>query len=868
MPLKDIQKRLEERFSTPLSDFYDRRIIFWKDEDREFENVFDELELEDVQKAKLDGKNSFEIKKLLQEDDLTNNYLIYSPISCEKLEDNWLLNIELYSEEFRSDLTSLRMVEFGIEDTDRMRKTVKLYSKFFANKQREAKLKKLGNHYETPTQLHLNIMAVLSGAEKGAIGLILEKLFSDELEYQYNQVLQSIFEYGSAEVFGQMVSRFVGYREGGTPDLVEIASFMLVSALALNIDSASLRGLEGYISEAKKANDYSVVHEWMLSGDKKKYKELARHVEWKLGLRSRFEKLEVDSLLVSDVFPAIDEALLKHYFDEISENVIKVEEIQNSEASKRTQGWFKEFEGFYDCLYFAAKIQEFYLKYRDGFHFTKPAEIWKFYSQEAYLVDTWYRKFQTAYQKALQENNEYLEDSLRQAAEVIENRYDNWFLSNLMENWVNVAGEDFTELGYVSNIPRQKDFYSNQVSRKNKKGAKRVAVIVSDALRYEVAAELKDTLIAQTNGTAELTARQSVFPSITKFGMAGVLNWYKPSIVLNDQSPEVLLDGMHVRSTAEREKRLCTQDGKQILKAGAIQAEDFKEMKSKDRRAYMKDKDVIYIYHNKIDKVGHDGPREAFPACERSIDELRSLVKTLVNDNVTEIFVTADHGFLYTAEPLKEMNKVGRQVLSQEAYEYGRRHILAPEGTTAEYLLPVKMSSEYDGEGLIGFTPRDTSRIKIAGGKDNYVHGGISLQEIMVPVIQFNNKTRKNNKDFTEREYAKIQLLTENHKISNLNFFLDFYQPVPVGDKILPAVYQIYMEDEDGNIISDVKEVIADFDSQNNIDRKARVRFTLKQQPYDRHKNYKLVISRENDFPIEENFTIDIATADDFGFDF
>ena len=88
MPVKDIQKRLEERFSTPLSDFYDRRIIFWKDEDREFENVFDELELENVHKVKLDGQNSFEVKKLLQEEDLTNNYLVYSPVGYERLEDN------------------------------------------------------------------------------------------------------------------------------------------------------------------------------------------------------------------------------------------------------------------------------------------------------------------------------------------------------------------------------------------------------------------------------------------------------------------------------------------------------------------------------------------------------------------------------------------------------------------------------------------------------------------------------------------------------------------------------------------------------------------------------------------------------------
>ena len=81
MPYKDIQKRLEEHFSTPLSDFYDRRIIFWKDEDQEFESVFDELELDGVSKIKLNGSNAFEVKKLLSAADLTGNYLVYSPIS-------------------------------------------------------------------------------------------------------------------------------------------------------------------------------------------------------------------------------------------------------------------------------------------------------------------------------------------------------------------------------------------------------------------------------------------------------------------------------------------------------------------------------------------------------------------------------------------------------------------------------------------------------------------------------------------------------------------------------------------------------------------------------------------------------------------
>lgn len=867
MPLKDIQKRLEERFSAPLSDSYKRRIIFWKDEDREFESVFDQVELENVKKVKLDGSNSFEIKKLLSSDDLKSDYLVYSPISYSKIEENWLRNIELYSEEFRSDLTSIRMSELNAVETEPMRKTVKLYSKFFDNKQRMTRLKKLTGFYEHPKQLHLDVMAVLSGAVKGAIGPIIQQIFSNELYAPYNTALMNIFEYGSAEAFGLMISSYTGYPVNGDPDLEEIAAYILISALALHVNSAALKCLENYISVSRNENNYNIVHEWMTSGDKEKYLELARHIEWKLNLRKHFEQANINSLLASDVFPALDEELLKRYFDEISEHVFKINEIFNSIEEKRTQAWFDQFKDFYDCLYFAAKMEEFHQKYLNGFHFTKPEEVWKFYQKEAYQMDTWYRKFQLAYQKALQQNNEQLEDSLRQVSEVIENLYSNWFLSELMENWIDTAGSDYTDLGYVSNIPRQKDFYREQVSRDNK-NAKRVAVIISDALRYEVAAELRDELVKQTNGTAVLSARQSVFPSITKFGMAGVLNWYKPSIALNTGVPEVLLDGAHVRSTPERQKRLQTQDGKQILKAGAIQAEDFKDMKSSERRAYMKDKNVIYIYHNKIDKVGHDGPREAFPACETSINDLRSLVKALVNDNVTEVLITADHGFLYTAEPLKEMNKVGRDVLSQDAYEYGRRHILAPTDTTAEFLLPVKMDKEYEGEALIGFTPRDTSRIKIGGSKDNYVHGGLSLQEVMVPVIQFNNKTRSSNKDFAERESATLQLLTADHKIYNMNFMLTFYQPSPVGDKILSSKYQISMQDENGTVVSDVKEVFADFISPNTIDRQVKVQFNLKPGHYDKSKTYKLVISNGKDIPVEEHFTIDVFASDDFGFDF
>lgn len=106
MSTESIQFTLRERFAAPLPEFYCRRIIFWKDEDREFEKDVDELNLEGVKIIKLTGTNNFAVKKLLLHDDLESDYLVYCPITYTSDEDNWLQDIEYYSVKGLSPLSS------------------------------------------------------------------------------------------------------------------------------------------------------------------------------------------------------------------------------------------------------------------------------------------------------------------------------------------------------------------------------------------------------------------------------------------------------------------------------------------------------------------------------------------------------------------------------------------------------------------------------------------------------------------------------------------------------------------------------------------------------------------------------------------
>ena len=84
--------------------------------------------------------------------------------------------------------------------------------------------------------------------------------------------------------------------------------------------------------------------------------------------------------------------------------------------------------------------------------------------------------------------------------------------------------------------------------------------------------------------------------------------------------------------------------------------------------------------------------------------------------------------------------------------------------------------TEYDA-----FAPRENVRIKKKGGGLNFVHGGISLQEMVVPVLEFQflrnaYKMYQRNKDKIDTKPVTISLLSASRKISNMIFSLNFYQ--------------------------------------------------------------------------------------------
>ncbi len=856
----NIEKTLQERFAAPLQDNYKRRIIFWQDPEGEFSTAVDELCLDGVKILKLTGTNNFAAKLLLSETDTESNYLVYNPISYSDIRDNWLLDIELYSEEFRADLLSIRMQELKMPVTPQLRKAVKSYAKFFENKERVAKLTALQSDYTTPGQLHIDVLAVLAGATANNAPGVIRALLMSGLDAEENAALANIRKFGNEPVLWEIISRYTGYVYEDGASLLPLAEHILLTTLSVTMEVTCLQGLQKHISEPHQQLCYSLINEWIHSENDDALYEIARAVEEQLDLEKRFDSLEVEDLVNSECFPCINECILRRYMSEISDNIIKADDIAAAVEKRRTLKWYKRVRYYYDGLQQVAQMQQFYQANISGFHIAEHTTLWKEYTGNYCNMDHSYRQFHAAFGKSLKESSTVLEDLYKNVAEYAEKLYKNWYLAKLGSQWTMLVADELAQNAALTGIDQQADFYKNYVKPIVASGS-RAYVIISDALRYEVAVELTGQLVRETKGSAKISSMQATFPSATKFGMAALLPHNE--LQLTDDG-KVLCDGESTDGTAGRAKILNKVHPGNV----AITYKSLLAMTKDERQKTVANAQVVYIYHNAIDAVGDKAVTEdeVFDACEEAILELKNLVRIITNTmNGTNILITADHGFLYSYKPLEESDKAEKSFVSGHIQELDRRYVLADGDCTAEHMLKIPMTHLHSD--LAGFTPMNNIRMKKQGGGMNYVHGGISLQESVVPVIEFKNM-RANSKNFVDVKKAVLQMISQSRKVSNSIFSLDFYQTEPVGGKIAAATYDIYMTDASGKTVSDTKTIIADKTSNNGTDRVFRTRFTLKSVEFKKTQTYYLTIVEQGTTNVIDKieFAIDIAFVN--GFDF
>ncbi|WP_406542698.1 BREX-1 system phosphatase PglZ type A [Clostridium ljungdahlii] len=342
-------------------------------------------------------------------------------------------------------------------------------------------------------------------------------------------------------------------------------------------------------------------------------------------------------------------------------------------------------------------------------------------------MDKAYRRFYAAFDK--------LEDkeALVELREKVENTYVNWFVDELSVKWSNAISDELQDNWNIPLITEQKDFYNTFIRQHVIKG-ERVFVIISDALRYEAAKEFSDILNIERKGFTEIYAMQGVIPSYTKLGMASLLPNDKIEI---DDKAEIIVDGINSAGTDNREKVLLKYSENSV----AIQYKDLIEMSRSEFRKTFNGKKLIYIYHNSIDAVGDHAAteREVFNAVDETFKELKTLINDLINNvSASNIYITSDHGFIYKRGLITESDKTSKN--AEDAAVEKRRFIISDKKQNMEGTICFSMDYILGKDsGKYVTVPRGSNRFKVQGEGANFVHGGATLQEIVVPVIKFKN---------------------------------------------------------------------------------------------------------------------------------
>ena len=834
MNLKQITDKLNSEFTSDV-----RKLVFWYDSGAEFSEDVDSLELVNAKVLHLEKDNQFYIKHFLECEDMENNYLVYAPFSKPAIRENHLEDTIRYSKEFFADRASLLTLDLGIDE--RYKPVIQRYIKFFGNKDRTQKFYDLETQNFSRSTIEVALMSVLCKSKTASFEEVLRCILTDD-GFEDNKYLAEFEKYDLLQAFWQQVDMAFGYN-GSTPTLEKLVMAMFVTYAAKTIHTELPQAWKDLILY-KAGNVIAFLDNLMNSYlYSERYDELSSEMYKTINGQSYLEKMDTGAIVDCNLFAGVDELLIKWMIARLENEDIGAKLSGKTIPEICVERRKKHFGRDFKSKYFIIENAYYIISAGKYQNVSGIRNLVKEYMENAFKIDRRYRYFYY-YLDSVEDTTEY--ENLR---ELVENIYTNEYLNQITVNW----NTEMNEADGITGLGLQRDFFSKYIQYSKE----RTVVIISDAFRYEVAHTLLEKLQADEKCNATITAMQGVLPSYTPLGMASLLP--HKTIEYNEKY-DVLVDGKVCASTEQRESLLKAYK----QNSRCIQFDSMKNMKQKELRDIFTGQDIVYVYHNQIDARGDAAKteNEVFNACEEAIKEIHELMRRLSSQaNTHHFFITADHGFIYKRDKLESSDKISG---ASKTNSLGQRYALSDKEWNTDGVCSTKIGKVLgnEDERIVSY-PLASDIFAVAGAGQNFVHGGCSPQEMIVPLVEV--KVERGKKDTSVAEIALVSLTS---KITNLITTLDFVQIEPVSDVVKETQYRVFFVSANNEKISNENICIADKKDKETVKRIFRLRFSFKNKQYDKSQKYYLVAyDDKNDLEVlRHEIIMDIAFADDFGF--
>jgi uncharacterized protein (TIGR02687 family) len=825
-----VRTHLERRFDT-------QRVVFWHDPDGEYSSDLDTLELPAVQTVRV-ANDEYAIKNRLLHDEPESKFLIYRSGSVPAGIGNWLFDLELAYGVFTADRNSLVQQDLGLA-ADGIDEVIQVHEKFFKATKRVQSLKALLDADDDASKVRARMSAVLLGQREHSLLEITRTLLVENANGAATKY-GALADYGLGEFYWRGVGSIYGY-ESAMPSIDDLVLWIFRHAI------------DGFRSDRPGGLRNIQLDFASLRNDRRSQDALARlakRASRDLDYRTAIEDASFRDLIGNDLFEEVDQKIISDLARAVADHSVNAREVSEVIRARQSSVWIDGYKQLYAAIGSASDL----LAELAALDLTMQSfdDALERYQREWFRVDQLYRQFIYAARTA-----EYPRP-LEALREQVEKHYTNKFLFELGNAWQQQV--DGVDRWRSSTLRSQTSFYSDHVEPIIRDGRKKAVVIISDALRYEVAEELGSRIRQADRFDASLDAVLGVLPSYTQLGMAALLP--HNTIGHSQNGDPVLIDGQPSNGTVNRSKILATVGGK------AIQAEDVFSLTRDELREMYQLNQVLYVYHNRIDATGDKAgtERQVFEAAEQTLDELIRLVKTLTNANATNIVITADHGFLFQDEALADAFYLSTLPQGDDIKITNRRYVLG-RGLKVDLAFTtftsVQLELDSDFEVQI---PKSIHRLRLPGAGSRFVHGGAALQEIVIPVLAVNKKRK------SDTRLVNVEVLPESDKITTGQLVVKLFQSEPASEKVKPRTIRagLYVGE---TLISNQPDFVFDQESIDKRDRYQSAHMLLSQDANDynnRAVEFRLEerISNTNQWRVyaKAMYTLKRSFASDFDF--
>ena len=865
MDLKRINEKLTELFAK-------HRVVFWNDAGADFKDDLPGCLPQGVEIIRPDVIGQFKTKVILEIEKPESKFLVYSASSEPRAEDDWLLDIRLYGYQFRADTASMIVEELGLQHLH-LREHIAKRIKFFSSKQRFAKLKSIIASNDMEKEIDRKLLVVLVKAENDRFFDIIHAIYDS---FPFNKDLDGGL-FSGVESLDVIPKSFVAIRkmdmedvfwafarntfryEPEKPSLRHLLTCLFISDLYLALGDRLCQNVRQFILPSGFARDAAVcMSEWRNSIKMtESYDRLSEMVSDALGIERYLMEIALNT---PDEINALKDAVTFSATEKISTGAIKAYILSHEDTidkefvisfcrHRQALHWSNKrlgsetipresFWAVHEALIAASEFMSKKLSFPQGFVYESVKDVFEAYAAELYVFDQCYRLFYEHTYAADARGWDILKDIKSR----MEDLYNNWFLEPLTMLWEDKIKVDNW---YIDGVVNQYDFFGKYPEPKTGDKSAVVFVIISDALRYESGAEIAEILNGKYRFVAKKEAMLGVVPSYTAVGKAALLPHLK---LAYSSKGEMLVDDKTCSGITQRSEILSAQKGL------AIKGDDLVRMPQEEARELVRGKNIVYLYHNTIDAIGDDAKTEdkTFAAVRDAVEEVCNIVSFVVNNlHARYVFVTADHGFVYTATRPGETERNEGTLSNDDFVVLKKRYSLGQNIPALDYVHQGLVSNTAGvtlDEDLQFAVPKGMSLFYFTGGA-RYFHGGLSLQEVVVPVITV-EQIRGKKKEKTRDKFVGVQVLGQDHRITTGKHRFEILQIEAVSDRVRPATFKIGIY-SDNEPVSDIQTVGFESASQEMVDRKKEVVLTLKNINFTSGKVYRLVL-RNADTDIEE----------------